>query len=94
MTSNIPPVLIDQYHQTFQEKAMALSALLDELNSDDAFSELHHFVYQLNSSAIAYGSKPLSGKTYELMKLVEQSDVNAQDVLSCGQQLIQLLQHP
>lgn len=104
MTSKIPEALVEKYLQSFSEKEQSLASLLnalvdneDHLVSEEnsfALKELHHFVYQLNSSAMTYEQNELSNKTREFLKLVEQGEVDVQDVLLCGQQLIQLLQHP
>lgn len=104
MTSKIPEALIEKYLQSFSEKEQSLTSLLNTLVNDGdclvseennaALKALHHFVYQLNSSAMTYEQSQLSNKTREFLKLVEQGEVNVQDVLLCGQQLTQLLQHP
>ncbi|GAA5102526.1 hypothetical protein [Wohlfahrtiimonas larvae] len=104
MTSKIPEALVEKYLQSFNEKELSLTSLLDLLVDDEeslvseenseALKNLHHFVYQLNSSALTYEQGQLANKTKEFLKLMEQSEVNIQDVLLCGQQLIQLLQHP
>lgn len=104
MTSKIPKALIEKYLQSFHEKEQSLTSLLNILMHDEQSStstensvvlkDLHHFVYQLNSSAQTYGQDQLANKAREFLKLVEQGEVNVQDVLLCGQQLAQLLQHP
>lgn len=104
MTQKIPEALVEQYIQSFSEKDYALMSLLDTLNHCHASCEteensvilrdLHHFVYELNSSAMTYEQNLLASKTREFLKLVEQGEVNIQDVLLCGQQLSGLLQHP
>lgn len=104
MTSKIPEALVEKYLQSFSEKEQSLTLLLNLLMNDGqclvseensvALKDLHHFVYQLNSSALTYEQNQLAGKTREFLKLVEQGEVNVQDVLLCGQQLTQLLQHP
>lgn len=104
MTSKIPEALIEKYLQSYPEKAQSLALLLNLLMNDDqclaseessaVLTDLHHFVYQLSSSAQTYEQNQLADKSRELLKLVEQGEVNIQDILLCGQQLAQLLQHP
>lgn len=104
MTSKIPEALIEKYFQSYPEKEQSLTSLLNLLMSNDqgltseensgVLTDLHHFVYQLSSSAQTYEQSQLADKAREFLRLVEQGEVNIQDILLCGQQLTQLLQHP
>ncbi|MBS7837088.1 hypothetical protein [Wohlfahrtiimonas chitiniclastica] len=103
MNSKIPTELLEKYRQSFSEKAEQLTSLLETLSHQaanegeqrgESIKELHHFVYQLSSSATTYECKALADKTREFLKVVEQGDLNVQATLTCGQALVHLLQHP